>query len=136
MRIMPSGDLLITTITVEARLALEKESEWLRAIATSAKVKRNTFSVFAHAVRVNGINTAQQVRTITDIHAQNRRLHQDLEILQVRWPKTTIAKGKPYGSLIIEVPTASAANRIIREGLVINREIKRCERFIKEARVT
>lgn len=136
VRKLPSGDLLITTTRTESRLELEKNSEWLQVIAPSARVKRTTFAIFAHSIRKNDINVSQQLQAATKIQDQNRRLHPELEVLRVSWPKGSEKNGKLVGSLIIEVPTATAANRIITDGLVFNHEIKECERFVKEARVT
>ena len=133
---LPSEDLLITTTRTESRLILEKSSEWLHVIAPSARVKRTTFTVFAHSIRKSDINITQQLQTATKIQEQNQRAHPGLEILRVSWPKGSEKNGKKVGSLIIEVPTATAANRLITEGLVFGNEIKECERFVREARVT
>ena len=53
---LPSGDILLITLTKESRLELERNHEWLRAITNSAKVKRNTFLVLVHAVRIAGVD--------------------------------------------------------------------------------
>lgn len=136
IRKLPSGDLLITTTRTASRTTLEKSAEWLRAIAASARVKRTTFSVFAHAVRKHEVNISEQSQMVTRIQEQNQRLHPGLEVLRIGWPKGTETNEKMAGSLVIEVSTATAANRMIAEGLVLNHEIRECERFVQGAKPT
>ena len=66
-----SGDILLSTLTEKARIILEKSNEWLQAIAPTAEVLRTTFPVFVHGVRVQGVNTSEQKRTITTIYEEN-----------------------------------------------------------------
>jgi hypothetical protein len=135
-RRLPSSDLLISTLTEPSRITLEKNKDWLRAIASSAEVIGTTFSVFIHGVRVQGVNTNDQLRTITDICKDNRQLHPDLEISRIAWPKKALLDAKRYSSLILETASPETANRIITHGLIHEGEIKSCVRYITEARVT
>ena len=79
-RRLPSGDILISILTERVRIALERSSEWLRAVAPTAEVLYTTFPVFVHGVRVQGVNTNEQKRTITTICEENSLLHPGLEI--------------------------------------------------------
>ena len=47
-----SGDILILILTERVRIAFERSSEWLRAVAPTAEVLYTTFLVFVHGVRV------------------------------------------------------------------------------------
>lgn len=135
-RRLPSGDLLISTLTESSRITLEKNKDWLRTIASSAEVLGTTFSVFVHGVRVQGVNTNDQLHAITDICKDNRLLHPDLEISRIAWPKKVLLDAKRYSSLILETASPETANRIITHGLIHEGEIKSCVRYITEARVT
>ena len=63
-RRLPSGDILLSTLTEKARIDLEKSHEWIRAVTSSAEVRKTTFSVFIYRVRVKGLNTSDQKRII------------------------------------------------------------------------
>jgi hypothetical protein len=78
-----SGDILVLTLTEKARIELEKSSDWLRAIASTAVVRRTTFPLHVHGVRVQGINTNDQTRSITALCDENSQLHPGLEITRV-----------------------------------------------------
>ena len=57
---LPSGDLLISTLTEKARRELEKNNSWLQAIAPTAEARGTTFPVFVHGVKVKGVDTNDQ----------------------------------------------------------------------------
>jgi phage gp45-like len=135
-RKLPSGDILFVTHTEEARISLEKSSEWLQAVATSAKVKRNTFPVFVHAVRMDSVDTSKQTQAATKIYEQNQTLHPTLEVVRVAWMKRALIEKKRYSSLILETSSAETANMLIKQGLVLEGEIKICERFLTDTKVT
>jgi hypothetical protein len=86
-RRLPSGDILISTLTERARIALERSSEWLRAVTSTAEVLYTMFPVFVHGVRVQEVNTNEQKRVITAICKENSLLHPGLEITRIAWPK-------------------------------------------------
>ena len=133
---LPSGDILLSTLTEKARIELEKNNAWLRAVAPTAEVRRTTFPVFIHGVRVQGVNTNEQLRAIAAIRDENSQLHPGLEITRVSWTKRAISEQKRYSSLILEAASPETANRIITHGLIHEGEIKTCIRFLSEARVT
>jgi phage gp45-like len=135
-RKLPSGDVLFVTHTEEARISLEKSNEWLQAVATSAKVKRNTFPVFVHAVRVDSVDTSKQTQAATKIYEQNQAVHPTLEVVRTAWMKRALIEKKRYSSLILETSSAETANKLIKQGLVLEGEIKVCERFLTDAKVT
>jgi hypothetical protein len=51
-RRLPSGDILLSTLTEKARIIFKKSNKWLRAVTPTAEVLRTTFSVFVYSVRV------------------------------------------------------------------------------------
>ena len=135
-RRLPSGEILISTLTEKARRELEKRSDWLQAIATTAEARETTFPVFIHGVRVKGVNTANQKQAVKELYEENLLLHPNLEIIRVAWPTKVIREEKSYSSLILETASPETANRIIARGLVHEGEIKECARYLAEGRVT
>jgi hypothetical protein len=47
-----NGDILVLTLTEKARIKLEKSSDWLRVITSTAVVRRTTFPLHVHGVRI------------------------------------------------------------------------------------
>jgi hypothetical protein len=135
LRRLPSKDYQIVMATEESKQTLDKADDWLRVIAPSARVKRTTYTVWVHGVRVQAVDAGNQEEAIATIRKSNERLHPELDIVRVAWSSRTLAAGKRFGSLIAEMGSIEAANRLISLGLVHEGEIKYCERFIKEARV-
>jgi hypothetical protein len=136
LRCLPSGDYQIITATEASKQALEKTDDWLRAIAPSASLKRATFTVRAHGVRVQAVDTGNQKEILTTIREMNQRLHPDTDLVRVAWNKRTTESGQRYGSLIVETGSIEAANRLISHGLIHEGEVKFCDRFVREARIT
>ena len=135
-RRLPSGDFLLSTLTEKARIELERNNSWLRAIAKTAEARKTVFPVFIHGVRVRGVNTADQKRAIKELCEENSLLHPHLEITRVAWPQQIIKEKKSYSSLILETASPETANRIISQGLIHEGEIKTCVRYLAEGRVT
>jgi hypothetical protein len=135
LRRLPSKDYQIVMATEESKQILEKADDWLRAIAPSARVKRRTYTVWVHGVRVQAVDVSNQEEAIATIRKANERFHPELDMVRVAWSSRTLAAGKRFGSLIVETGSTETANRLISLGLVYKGEVKYCERFIKEARV-
>jgi Zinc knuckle len=135
-RRLPSGDLLFSTLTEKARIELEKSNDWLQAITPSAEIRKTTFPLFVHGVRVKGVNTSDQKQAIKELYEENTLLHPDLEIARVAWPLRIIKENKTYSSLILETSSPETANKIIARGLIHEGEIKTCVRYLSEGRVT
>ena len=99
-------------------------------------MKRHTYIVWAHGVRIKAIDISKQEEAIAIIREANQRLHPGLDLVRVAWTMRTLKQGKPYGSLIIDTGSIEIANRLITQGLAHKGEIKYYDRFIKEVRVT
>ena len=127
---------MFSTLSEEARLTLERNQDWVRTVAPSARVIRATFPIMVHGVRVDAIDTLAQQNTITSIYEQNSRLHTNLEITRVGWMKKAITQKKRYSSLIVETASPHIANAIIQGGLIIEGELKECEKYKSNERMT
>ena len=136
VRQLTSGDYQVTLTSSTARKTLEQTTGWLQGVAESAQIKQTMYTVRAHGVRTEALDASNQEKCIETLRNANQKLHPGLEITRVAWPKKTINGKQRYGSLIIETLSIEQANRIITHGIVQEGEIKDCDRFIKEARVT
>ena len=131
-----SGDLKIHTESLEAKKLLQEKPEWVQIVAESAAIKTRTYSIRVNGVKVENIKTANQSQAIEYLQAANARLHPNLKIKKIAWSVKAIREKKTYSTLHMEVATAETANRIIAEGLVVDYEIKDCERFTKGCTMT
>ena len=131
-----SGDLKIHTESLEVKKTLQEKSEWTRKIADSAAIKTRTYSVRVNGVKMEHIKTANQSQAIGYLQTANARLHPDLQIKKIAWSTRAIREKKAFSTLHMEVATAETANRVIAEGLIIDYEIKDCERFTKGCTMT
>lgn len=129
VRKLPTGDLIFQMVTEEDKAKWETHTGWAAAIAPSATVKKRSFKVMVHGVRVANINTDRQAEAIESLTAQNSRIHKNLRITRVSWLTSAIKNKKVVSSLIIETPCASMANEIIQLGLIEDHELKLCELF-------
>jgi hypothetical protein len=66
-----SGDLLLATLSENARRTLKISKDWLRAVAPLAEVIPTTFPIFVHGVRVKSVNSNEQVRAIAELCKEN-----------------------------------------------------------------
>jgi hypothetical protein len=134
IRRLQSGDIALHTTSSEARKELEKKTDWIKGIAVSAKVIRQTFAVLTHGVRTS-LDTRNMETTISKMQKDNERLHPGLEIIRIAWPKRVIDSGKTHSSLIVEVADETMANRLLDHGLVEGHTECSCEYFDKRSRI-
>lgn len=133
---LPSGDLKVFVRTAEAKEKLQSEPVWLSHIAESASIQHRTYAVTAHGIRVQPIDASNQKAVIAHLIASNATFHPGLRVVKVSWPARILKEGKIYSALRIEVEAAEAANRLITESLLVDYEVKRCERFAGDCKVT
>lgn len=86
--------------------------------------------------QVDSVDTSKQTQAATKIYEQNLTLHPTLEVVRVAWMKRALIEKKRHSSLILETSSAETANSLIKQGLVLEGEIKICERFLTDAKVT
>ena len=133
---LPSEDLQVYIRSAEAKDKLHTNPIWLLNIAQSAMIQRRTYAVTAHNIRTQNVDTTNQARAIEYLAKSNRTLHPDLQIARVSWFMHAIKENRPYLLLRIEVETAAMANRLITKGLLKDYEMKCCERFAGDCKVT
>jgi hypothetical protein len=66
---------------------------------------------------------------------ENEKFHPGLKILEMRW-LGRVEGIKNYAPLVVEVPCAEQANRMIKEGVVIRYDLKLAEIYDSKSRVT
>jgi len=129
VRRLPSGDMVIQTSTRETKEALTNKAQWITELGSSATVLPDLFPVFVHSVKVRNVDTTDHEKAVEYIRTQNQSLHPDATFVRVAWPKRVLTDGRIYSSLIVEVDSPEAANRLIDIGLSEGGELKRVERF-------
>jgi len=73
--------------------------------------------VLAHEVRTT-IDMSNQEKTIGRLIKDNARLHEDLKVLRIVWPKKIADSGKAHSSLIVEVATEAMTNRLMNVSML------------------
>ena len=136
LRRLPSGDLEVHMASVADRKWAENTNEWKQAVAGSANTIRRTYAVMAHGVRMANVDTTNQGEAIKRLTLQNKRIHRELRIIRVAWTKRAVDAKKKYSSLIIEVDEAAMANNLLKDGFIEEHELKTCELFSKDCRLT
>ena len=135
LRKLSSDDISLHAVSPDARANLEKTQTWAKGIASSARVARRTFAVLAHGVRTT-IDMSNQEKAIGRLIKDNARLHEDLEVLRIVWPKKVADSGKAHSSLIVEVATEAMTNRLMNVGMLDSYQECACELFEKNCRIT
>lgn len=133
VRRLPSGDIALHAVSIEARIQLEKETRWCKGIAGSTTVTRRQFPVLVHGIRTTLDTTKQE--TIMRLTQENSGLHPGLEILRVAWPKKVYQSDKTHSSLIVEVTSEAMANHLLDHGFLESHQEHDCEYFERGCRV-
>ncbi len=82
-RKLESGDIVITADDEVTKNLIEQGEGWTKVIAGKTKVKARQFTVIAHGVRTNRIETTYQERALADLHSQNQLLKGKVKFLRV-----------------------------------------------------
>jgi hypothetical protein len=132
---LPGGDLLLHTDSTETRHALQHNTNWVAKLGPTAIVHQSTFPVLVHS-----IPTASLVRLDSEAQAKrfetdNQRLHPGLSIIRTRWLRNPERQSKAVTSMILEVASATQANRLITEGVIFQCELKTTELFEPSSRI-
>lgn len=128
------GAVVLSTTTVAAREKIERENGLASEKFNSATLKRKSLPVRVHGFRLGSINEANQLESIQRILDDNAKIHPDLKILGVRWPKsatrkTTEGNSKFRSTLHIEVAKTADVNRLVDLGLLDGAALLSCERW-------
>lgn len=89
-----------------------------------------------HGVRREAIKISDIKQAVTNIYKENDRLHTNLDFVHLSWSKKAIREEKRYSSLIIDTASPDIANAVIQSGLLVEGELKTCERYKREAKIT
>jgi hypothetical protein len=108
----------------------------VKILEQKAQVHRRLYAVIVHKIRKADADTKDIKAIIRKLQAENRPLYGFLDLYRIAWPTKTLANEKTHGSLIMEVATSTQANRMITENISIGSEIKICELFARECRLT
>ena len=114
-----SGDLRLFTSTTRARDALRDDPTWITALGIMAAPTTKHYSVLVHNVRVNTTDTTNK-DTIKAIQEQNASRIPGLTVQKIAWLRRKLPKDKTHAAIVLSTPSASLANKVIQEGLLIN----------------
>jgi hypothetical protein len=134
-RKLPSGDILLYTNTPQEKERLEHQTGWVKKIHPTAETKKRTYRVLIHGMRVADFPGNAGESASKSLQEENERLHPGMNILGYNW-LGKIEGVKDYSSLVVEVDSASSANRMINEGVVHRYDLKTTELFDKSYRIT
>jgi hypothetical protein len=126
VRKLKSGDLAVYVDSLAAKKEMESAVDWANRIAPGAVVKKRTWPVLIHGVRVADYPQGAGEEHARRIEKENEKFHPGLRILGTRW-LGRVEGIKDYAPLVVEVPCAEQANRMIKEGVVIQYDLKLAE---------
>jgi len=132
---LPSGDVVLHASSEADKEALQQNTNWVTRVAPSAKVHKKTFTVLIHGVSTEAFKRSLGEKPARDLEKQNARLHPSMKVLHTSWI-TKKSEEKAFSSLIVEVDCATAANRMIIEGVIHGRELKITELYDRSYRIT
>ena len=129
-----SRDLLLDTVTMEARETLEKHTNWTTKVYKTTTIVRKTFPVIVHGIKISAFNANRQEEIKQKIERENTHLHPGMEVVKARWLPGTdklSRNGQPKkdGSLVISVATPEMADGVIQRGLIEAGMMKLAEKF-------
>ena len=134
-RQLGSGDIIIHVESKTEKDRLEQDTQWTTRIGTSATIKRRTYRVLIHGMRVADFPRDAGQANAKLIEEENKQLHPELNIKSVAWAGR-VEGIKDYSSLIVEVSSATQANRMIQRGVVHKYDLKTTELFDRACRIT
>lgn len=82
-RVLPSGDVVLTTDSPETARILRDRAGWSSVLGATARVKRPRFTVLVKHVAKDAIDCTDQEVARRTIHAQNGRLHGVVDFLHL-----------------------------------------------------
>jgi hypothetical protein len=134
VRQLRSGDLVVHMDSTAGKKEMETRTGWAESIAPSAVVRKRTWPVIVHGVKVRDYQLEAWGKHAKRIEKENTKRIPNLKIQGMRWLRR-INKGD-FALLIIEVDSAEQANRLINEGVVMEYDLKLVERYDASCRIT
>ncbi len=126
-----NDDLRIQTKFEKIKNSLQKKSEIIRRIIESITIRIRIYAIRINEVKVEHIDTNNQLDVIKYLQNVNASLHSNLIIKKMSWSFRVIRDKKRYFTLHMKIIIVKMINRMLFESLMKIFEIKKCERFIK-----
>jgi hypothetical protein len=98
-------------------------------------VKKRIWPILIYGVRVADYPQKVEKKYTRHIKKENKRFHLGLKILRIRWLEK-VEKIKNYVFLVVKVLYVKQVNRIIKESIVIQYDLKLAEIYNLKCRVT
>jgi hypothetical protein len=134
VRQLRSGDLVVHMDSLTGKKEMERQQSWIGAICPSAVVRKRTWPVIIHGVKMEKYPLDAWEKHARSIEKENIKLSPDLRIQGMRWLRRT--NKKEYAPLVIEVNSAEQANRLVNEGVVMGCDLKIVKRYDTSCRIT
>lgn len=137
-RKLKSGDLVLLADSEETKIrALQKQHEWIQVIGKKAHLRPKKYTVLVHGVPVAAFDNTKQEEGIQYIHEQNKLpVARGARVTRLHWRQLTLMLHKSYSSLLLDIESPGGANVLLREGLVIDSELKEVELFDPSCMIT
>ena len=120
VRKLPSGDIIISLETPQAKAQLESNKEWISTVFTAeAKLSPRIFPVLVHGVQTKDFKPENLEETKRAIFSQNFGMESKVTILKVYWSRKAKLLQKPVTSLHLDLATPEQANLLIEKGVVL-----------------
>ncbi len=126
-----NNDLRIQTKFEKIKNSLQKKSEIIRRIIKSITIRIRIYAMRVNEVKVEHIDTNNQLDIIKYLQKVNSSLHSNLIIKKISWSSRIIRDKKRYFTLHMKIIIVKMINRMFFEDFMKIFEIKKCERFIK-----
>jgi hypothetical protein len=136
-RWLPSGDLILTADSTDTKTKAEEQVDgWIQVIGGSARLRPKKYTVWVHRVKVSAFDNQKQALGIQKIYDQNPAIADQVRILGYHWRKRIIRLKRNVSSLLVDIGSPEGANLLIREGIMIDGDIKELELFDPQYLVT
>jgi hypothetical protein len=110
---------------------LQKKFEIIRRIIESITIRIRIYAIWINEVKVEHIDTNNQLDVIKYLQNVNASFHSSLIIKKISWSSRIIRDKKRYFTLHMKIIIVKMINRMFFENLMKIFEIKECEQFIK-----
>jgi len=136
-RQLPSGDLVLLADSSDTKIRAEaRKGEWIGTASAKAELRQKRYTVLVHGVQVADFNNQRQEEGLKRIFDQNPAIKGNVEVVHTHWRQKVLRLKKTTSSLMVDVAAPEGANTLIREGLVLDGELKEVELFDSQCLVT
>jgi hypothetical protein len=135
VRKLPSGDVRIFLASEVDKKALLLNKDWTKCLGQSCSATEQLFQVVVHSVRLDSLDPAKAA-DLTNLQEQNQTLHPNLRISRAKWLKPQYSAEQVHASLVLGLPSAEMADRVIQRGLVSSFTLHLVEYYSPSFRIT